>query len=78
MKNTIKHIASSLSDNKNFEVRYVKNETIEYKQAIKNCYNNILWADLILAVRKKDKTLGNGTLYEIAFAELNKKKIHVL
>lgn len=45
---------------------------------IREAYMKISYADLIIAVKKEDGSLGTGTLYEIEFAKFLGKKIHIL
>ena len=57
-------------------VKHVKPEpdkSLEY--LIDKAFNNIKEADLIVAVEKNDGSLGEGTLYELAFAKYLNKEI---
>lgn len=44
---------------------------------IENAFRHISYADLVVAVRKPDGSLGNGTLYELAFAQFIRKETRI-
>ena len=42
---------------------------IDKASLIKNCFNMIRNSNIIIAVKKPNRTFGDGTLYEIAYAK---------
>lgn len=63
---------------KRYNTRYVyelNNKMLE--NAIKKCYDNIEWCDIVIAVSKDNKLYGDGVKYELEYARrLNKNIIY--
>lgn len=36
---------------------------------VDECFKNIRWADLVVALKKSDDSFGKGTIYELAYAK---------
>ena len=77
-KETIKSTADYYMNTGRYRVRYVKEETEKtFKDLVKDCFLNILWADRIYVIPKPDGTLGDGVTYEVTFAELIGKRVEI-
>lgn len=60
------------------EVSYVKKEpNILFEKLVEDCYTRINMADKIVAVTKKDGSIGEGTTYEVTFARFLGKNIEM-
>lgn len=60
------------------EVDHVeKAPNIPFEKLVENCYARINMADKIVAVTKKDGSIGKATTYEIAFARFLGKNIEI-
>lgn len=58
------------------QVDYVRNQPQKtFETLVREAFVSIADADRIVAVRKDDGTFGEGTMYEIAFAEFIGKQI---
>lgn len=40
-----------------------------YDELISKCFDNIVWADVIIAFKNKDNELGLSSMYEVEFAK---------
>lgn len=58
------------------QVRSQPNKPLD--ELISECFDKIKDADIVYVVRKKDWTIGNGTLYEMEYARRLGKEIEVL
>ena len=59
-----------------YSVRYVYSQPDkDFQDLVKECYDNIEWADIIYVIKKKDGTIGNGVTYELEYAKRLKKQI---
>ena len=59
-----------------YGVRYVYSQPDkDFQDLVKECYDNIEWADIIYVIKKKDGTIGNGVTYELEYAKRLKKQI---
>lgn len=77
-KETIKSTADYYMNTGRYRVRYVKEEAERsFKDLVKDCFLNILWADRIYVIPKPDGTLGDGVTYEVTFAELIGKRVEI-
>ena len=71
----IKKFAKKLSSIGN-NVKYVFSQPDkDFQDLVTECFDNIEWADIIYAVKKKDGTIGNGVTYELEYAKRLKKQI---
>lgn len=74
----IKVLADKLSLTGEFDVKYVRKQPNKsFDVLVNEAFQNILDADEIIAVKKADGTLGRGTVYEMKFAEFNKKPVRI-
>lgn len=49
-----------------------------YDELISKCFDNIVWADVIIAFKNKDNELGLSSMYEVEFAKrMNKVILYV-
>lgn len=77
-KETIKSTADYYMNTGRYRVRYVKEEAEKsFKDLVKACFLNILWADRIYVIPKPDGTLGDGVTYEVTFAELIGRRVEI-
>lgn len=73
---TIRDMARFIELNGDFQVEYVRREPEKTKEAlISECFTKIEQTDIIVAVKKQDNTLGDGTLYETEYAYRCKKRV---
>lgn len=73
---TIRDMARFIQLNGNFEVEYVHHEPQKTKETlISECFTKIEQADIIIAVKKRNNFLGDGTLYETEYAYRCKKRV---
>ena len=49
----------------------------EFKELVRECYTKIVDADVIIAVRKENEELGEGTIYEVEFARAIGKQVFI-
>lgn len=70
----IKRMGIAFSTQENTSVRYVERvKKVPLKEHMNNCFNDIEWADCVLAVLNDDLTIEDEYLYEIVYAQrLNK------
>lgn len=72
----IRDMARFIELNGDFEVEYVHRELKKIKETlISECFTKIEQADIIIAVKKRNNILGDGTLYEIEYACRCKKHV---
>ena len=73
----IKNIAKLLKDTmNNAEIRHVKKEPLKDElKLINQAYDNIEWADTVIVVTKENGKIGNGTTYEMLYADRLGKKL---
>lgn len=77
-KKIIRKVAEFIKDNGNYEVDYVYPQRSKSRlQLIIECFDKIELADIVVAVDKKGKGIGEGTLYEMEYAERCNKKLFV-
>lgn len=74
--NFIKKLADYIKEHGNFEVEYVRRQSeTPLKELIHNCFHKIESADLIIAVEKRSGGFGDGTLYELEYANRLSKMV---
>lgn len=62
-----------------YGVRYVFSQPDkEFQDLVKECFDNIEWADVIYVIPKNDGSIGRGTAYEIEYAKRCKKEINII
>lgn len=71
----IQEIAKSLKT-ENFIVKYAKPDNRPFNIVVKQTFDNIDNADVIIVLQKPDGTIGKGTAYEIEYAKRRHKKIN--
>lgn len=61
------------------EVRYVTPRPgSPFNECVRDCFDNIDWADVIYAVPKEDGTFGEGVTYEMEYAKRLKKIVFII
>lgn len=74
----IKKFAKKLSSIGN-DVKYVFSQPDkDFQDLVKECFDNIEWADIIYVILKNDGSIGRGTAYEIEYAKRCKKEINIV
>ena len=59
-----------------YGVRYVYSQPDkDFQDLVKECFDNIEWADVIYVILKNDGSIGGGVTYEIEYAKRLKKQI---
>lgn len=62
-----------------YGVRYVYSQPDkDFQDLVKECFDNIEWADVIYVILKNDGSIGRGTAYEIEYAKRCKKEINIV
>ena len=46
-----------------------KDDNAPYNELISKCFDNIVWADIIIVFKNKDNELGLSSMYEVEFAK---------
>lgn len=55
-----------------------KDDNAPYNELISKCFDNIVWADIIIVFKNKDNELGLNSIYEVEFAKrMNKVILYV-
>lgn len=73
----IEDVAELFANMADADITYVKPQPDKsHEELIHQCYEKIKVSDIVVAVVKKDGTLGDGTLYEIEYARSLGKKIY--
>ena len=62
-----------------YSVRYVYSQPDkDFQDLVKECFDNIEWADVIYVILKNDGSIGRGVAYEIEYAKRCKKEINIV
>lgn len=62
-----------------YGVRYVYSQPDkDFQDLVKECFDNIEWADVIYVILKNDGSIGRGVAYEIEYAKRCKKEINIV
>ena len=62
-----------------YGVRYVYSQPDkDFQDLVKECFDNIEWADVIYVILKNDGSIGRGVAYEIEYAKRCKKEINII
>lgn len=62
-----------------YGVRYVYSQPDkDFQDLVKECFDNIEWADVIYVILKNDGSIGRGTAYEIEYAKRCKKEVNII
>lgn len=74
----IVHISDKIRE-LGYEVDHVRKQPSKtLPELIAEAYKNIAEADKIIVVKKEDGSLGEGTMYELAFAKFLNKHISII
>ena len=59
-------------------VRCVKPIETTYQYAVRECYKNIAWCDILLVIVKPDDNIGESVTHELCFAGYLEKTIYII
>lgn len=62
----------------NHTVRCVKPIKTTYEDAVRACYKDIVWCDILVVVANSDGSTGEGVTHELCFAEYLNKRIYII
>ena len=62
-----------------YKVNYITKQTDKsFEELVSYAFTNIENSDLIVAIKKPDNTIGQGTTYELEFAKRLRKQIRIV